>query len=261
MTLIDTHAHLDESAFESDVEDVVRNAVEAGVEAVLTIGITRESCERAIALAERFEIVQAAVGIQPNYVSQAQHGDWEAIVAMAERPEVLAVGETGLDKYWDYAPLDLQAEYFDRHLELARRLDKPFIVHCREAEEEVVAQLSRDFEHGPLKGVMHSFCGSEQTAKACLDMGMHISFAGMVTFKNNDELRAVAKTIPLERVLVETDSPYLAPQPVRGKRNEPAYVKQTAECLAEVFGLPFDEFTRITTDNARRLFRFPEATD
>jgi TatD DNase family protein len=255
MTLIDTHAHLDESAFESDVDAVVRNAAEAGIEAVLTIGITRASCERALALAERFEIVRAAVGIQPNYVSQVEHGDWEEIVAMAERPEVLAVGETGLDKYWDYAPLDLQAEYFDRHLELARRLDKPFIVHCRDADAEVVAQLARDFERGPLKGVMHSFCGSAQTARACLDMGMHISFAGMVTFKKNDALRAVAKTIPLERVLIETDAPYLAPQPVRGKRNEPAYVRHTAECLAEVFERSLEEIARITTDNARRLFR------
>lgn len=256
-SLIDTHCHLDESSFENDVANVVQAANEAGIEWMLTIGTTRESSERALKLADRFESVFAAVGIQPNYVAEAKTDDWERIVEMAAHPRVLAVGETGLDKYWDYAPLDLQADYFDRHIELSRTIGKPFIVHNREADSEVVEQLRKQSSAGPLHGVMHSFCADQATADACLELEMYISFAGMVTFKRNDELRAIVKTIPLEKLLVETDSPYLSPHPMRGKRNEPARVALTAQCLADVHELPLEELARITTENARRLFGFP----
>jgi TatD DNase family protein len=152
----------------------------------------------------------------------------------------------------------LQVEYFDRHLELSRRLDLPFVVHCRNAEAEVVAQLRRAAESGPLRGVMHSFSGSLETAQACLELGLYISFAGMVTFKNAHALRAVAAEVPADRILIETDSPYLAPSPHRGKRNEPAHVELTCVCLAEKRGVSPAEFARLTTENARRLFRFAE---
>jgi len=257
VSLIDTHCHLDESAFQNDVADVVQAAEQAGIVSMLTIGTTRESSERALKLAEQFETVFAAVGIQPNYAAEAKAGDWERIVEMAGHPRVLAVGETGLDKYWDFAPLDLQADYFDRHIELSRSIGKPFIVHNREADAEVVAQLRQQSANGPLQGVMHSFCTDQATADACLELGLYISFAGMVTFKRNDDLRAVAKTIPLNRLLVETDSPYLSPHPLRGKRNEPSRVALTAQCLADVREMPIEELARITTENARRLFGFP----
>ena len=257
VSLIDTHCHLDESSFENDLAEVVRAAEEAGVVSMLSIGTTRESSERAIKLAERFTSVFAAVGIQPNYAAEAKAGDWEQIVDMAAHPRVLAVGETGLDKYWDYAPLDLQAEYFDRHIELSRAIQKPFIVHNREADSETVAQLQRQAEIGPLRGVMHSFCADQATADSCVELGMYLSFAGMLTFKRNDELRAIAKTIPLDQLLIETDAPYLSPHPMRGKRNEPARVVLTAQCLADVHELPLEELARITTENARRLFGFP----
>jgi TatD DNase family protein len=258
MELVDTHCHLDEDGFEPDRDEVVARAVATGLAHIITIGTTAGSSQRAVEVAGRFPQVFAAVGIQPNYVHEAQPGDWDAIVKLAGEKKVVALGETGLDRYWDYAPFDLQVEYFDRHLELSRQLDLPFVVHCRNAEAEVVAQLRRAAAAGPLRGVMHSFSGSLETAQACLELGLYISFAGMVTFKNAHALRAVAAEVPADRILIETDSPYLAPSPHRGKRNEPAHVELTCVCLAEKRGVSPAEFARLTTENARRLFRFAE---
>jgi TatD DNase family protein len=258
MQLIDTHLHLDEEAFRPDRDEVLARAAAAGVNTLISIGITVVTSRAAIALAQEYPAVYAAVAIQPNYVSQAAPGDWEIIQELATQPKVVAVGETGLDRYWDHAPFDLQVEFFDKHLELARRLNLPFIVHCREAEKDVVAQLRQAAANGPLRGVMHSFSGELETALACVEFGLYISFAGMLTFKKNDALRAVAAQVPLERLLVETDAPYLAPTPFRGKRNEPAYVRHTAEVLATVRNIAPEEIARVTTDNARRLFGFKE---
>lgn len=253
--LIDTHCHLDAEAFQPDLDEVVQRAIDSGLERMLSIGITRETSEAAVRLANNYEHVHAVVGIQPNYASVVKPGDWERILELTQDPQVVGIGETGLDKYWDHAPLDVQQEYFRMHLELSRSSGLPFVVHCREAESEVLEMLKADFQHGPLNGLMHSFCGDEVMAAACVSMGMHISFAGMVTFKKNDSLRAVAKTVPLERLLVETDAPYLAPHPNRGKRNEPSWVRHTADCLAAVHEVSQEEFATATTANARRLFR------
>jgi TatD DNase family protein len=256
MTLIDTHAHLDEEAFRPDRADVIARARETGLEYVVTIGTNAASSREAAEIARANAMVHAAVGIQPNYVSEAAPGDWEVIEELATRPKVVAIGETGLDRYWDHAPFDLQVEYFDKHLALARRHQLPFVVHCREAEKEVVAQLKSVAASGPLCGVMHSFSGDIETALACVELGLYISFAGMVTFKKNDALRAVAAQVPLDRLLIETDSPYLAPVPFRGKRNEPAYVRHTAECLATIRKMTPAEIADLTAENARRLFPF-----
>jgi TatD DNase family protein len=257
MPLIDTHLHLDEEAFRPDRDEVVARASAEAVATMITIGINAGTSRAAVALTQTYPTVFAAVAIQPNYVSQAAPGDWETIEELATQPKVVAVGETGLDRYWDHAPFDMQVEFFDKHLELARRLDLPFIVHCREAESDVVAQLRRFAAGGALRGVMHSFSGDLPTALACVELGMFISFAGMLTFKKNDALRSVAAQVPLDRLLVETDAPYLAPTPFRGKRNEPAYVRHTVEVLASVRNLTRDEIAQITTDNARRLFKLP----
>jgi TatD DNase family protein len=254
--MIDTHCHLDEEAFRPDRDAVICRAREGGLEFVVTIGTTAASSREAVEIAGAHAIVHAAVGIQPNYVSQAAAGDWEMIEELAGRPKVVAIGETGLDRYWDHAPFDLQAEYFDKHIALARRHDLPFVVHCRDAERDVVAQLRASAAAGPLKGVMHSFSGDAETALACVELGLYISFAGMVTFKKNDALRQVAAQVPLDRLLIETDAPYLAPVPFRGKRNEPAYVRHTAECLATVRNLTPAEIGDQTAKNARQLFRF-----
>lgn len=255
--LIDTHAHLDEDSFSADVSEVVSRAESAGVRGIVTIGTTLESCRQAIALAERFPILHAAIGIQPNYVSAAKPGDWDAICELANAAEsrVVAIGETGLDRYWDHSPIDLQVDYFRKHLELSRLLGLPFIVHCRDADADVVAELRRAAESsGTLNGIMHSFCGDAETARICVDLGMHISFSGMVTYKKNTELRETAAGVPVERLLLETDSPYLSPVPYRGKRNEPSFVQHTGEVLAETFSLPFETLATETTANARRLF-------
>lgn len=256
MKFIDTHCHLDEAAFSDDVETVVQQAIDRGVETMVSIGVTAATSRAALAIAQRFDAVQAVVGIQPNYASQVESGDWEAIEEMAAESCVVGIGETGLDKYWDYAPIDVQSEYFNRHLELSRRINKPFVVHCRDAEEEVVEHLRNDFANGPLNGLMHSFCGNQTTLDACLEFGMHISFAGMVTYPKNAELRAVAAKVPLDRLLIETDAPYLTPHPTRKKekRNQPAFVTVTAECLAEVHSVELETIARHTTENATRFF-------
>lgn len=255
MHLIDTHCHLDEEAFSTDMREVIERAVAKDVGTLFTIGITAASCQRAVEIAAEYEFVKAIIGVQPNYVSQLKDGDWEKIVALMQHPEVVGIGETGLDKYWDYAPLDLQREYFDRHLVLSRELDLPFVVHCREAEPEIVEQLRAYAGADQLRGVMHSFCGNEETLQACLDLGMHMSFSGMLTYKKNDDLRFVAKQVPLDRLLIETDAPYLAPVPNRGKRNEPAFVRHTCAVLAEIHNMTTEEMAEITTRNARELFR------
>ncbi len=255
MELVDTHAHIQEDAFEPDRAEVLTRAHEAGVQRMVVVGFTVDSSRRAVELAEQRRDLFAVVGIQPNYVLDAKPADWETILELVQSPSVVGIGETGLDRYWKTVPLDLQAEYFQRHIRLSRETGLPFVVHCRDADDDVVAELRKAAQDGPLNGVMHSFTGTLDTARACWELGLHISFAGMVTFKNNHALRAVAAAVPAERILIETDCPYLAPSPNRGKRNEPAYVKFTAECLAEVRGMPTEEFAALTTANAERLFR------
>ncbi len=257
MDWVDTHCHLNEDAFTSDQNDAITRAVAAGVHQMLVVGITLESSRRAVELAQQHASVFAVVGIQPNYVQAAGPNDFEEIAALAKQPKVVGIGETGLDRYWDHAPLALQVKFFHLHIALARHLDLPFVVHCRDAEPEVVSLLGHHFAGRSLNGVMHSFCGDQVTADECLKFGMHLSFAGMVTFKRNDDLRKVAATVPADRLLVETDAPYLAPAPHRGKRNEPAYVRHTCDFLADVRGANKDELARITAANARRVFRLP----
>ena len=253
--LIDTHAHLFDDRFRMDLPAVLERAA-AVVERVICLGIDRESSLASVNIANQFPLVVAAVGIQPNSVAEARPGDWDEIVRLAEtEPRVVAIGETGLDRYWDKTPFPQQEEFFARHINLARRLKKPFAIHCREAEADVVKMLRAEFEaHGPIRAVMHSFSGDLATARSCLEMGLVISFAGMLTYPDAQNLRDVAKEIPLDRLVVETDCPYLAPQPVRGKRNEPGHVVHTAAVLAEVKGITPAEIATHTTKNARELF-------
>jgi TatD DNase family protein len=214
-----------------------------------------------LALAESNPQVYAAVGIQPNYCAEATDDDWQQVVAMADHPRVVALGETGLDRYWDYTPLERQRDFFRRHLELARGCDLPVVIHCREAEADLTAMLRNAAALGPLCGVLHSFSGDAAMAEACIDLGLHVSFSGMVTYRNKKfrELREVAATIAADRLLIETDSPYLVPHPLRGKqkRCEPANLVLTAECLAELRGMTVEDLAARTTANARRLLRLP----
>jgi TatD DNase family protein len=255
--LFDTHAHLDQEEFDADREAVVRRAHDAGVTRIVTVGTTAPTSRRSVELAHQYPGVLAAVGIQPNYTAQAAAGDWELVVAAADDPRVVALGETGLDRHWDYAPLAVQQDFFDRHLRLSQERRLPFIVHTRESDADVLAMLREAHARGPLSGVMHSFTGSVETAAECVELGLWISFAGMVTFKKSDALRAVAASVAADRIVIETDSPYLAPHPLRGKPNEPAHLIHTARVLAEVRGVSLEDFSRQTTENACRLFGLP----
>jgi TatD DNase family protein len=256
MDLIDTHAHLDDEKFQVDLPDVLCRAAAAGVCRIITIATTGPTSAVSVALAEKHTLLSATVGIQPNHVAEAAADAWDQVVRLVGRSQVVALGETGLDRHWDFTPFPQQEDYFARHLALARTHELPVVIHCRKAEADVVRMLRDDFaRHGPVRGVMHSFTGNAATAAACLEMGLYISFAGMLTYKNAQDLRDVAKTVPLERLLVETDSPYLAPVPLRGQRNEPAFVVHTLTCLAGVREIEPGELARQTTANARALFR------
>lgn len=255
MLLFDTHAHLDDEQLDADRDGVVQRARRAGVQSILAVGTTAASSRKCVELAGRYEGVWAAVGIQPNYCAEAAADDWQRIVELADRPGVVALGETGLDRHWDYAPLDVQQDYFDRHLRLSQERHLPFIVHMRDCQDDILQMLREAAQRGPLRGVMHSFTGTGQMAAECLELGLYVSFAGMVTYKKSAELRRIAATIPDDRILIETDSPYLSPEPVRGKRpNEPAHLVHTAACLAEARGTTAASFAAQTTANARWLF-------
>lgn len=255
LELIDTHAHLDDDRFRDDLPDVLERARAAGVARVVTIATTAPSSVRCVELARQFPFLAATVGIQPNNVAEAAPGDWDEVARLVERPGVVALGETGLDRHWDFTPFAQQEDYFARHLDLARKHGLAIVIHCREAEADVAAMLRADYDrHGPVRGVMHSFTGDLATARACLDMGLYVSFAGMLTYKSAQNLRDVARQIPVERLLVETDSPYLAPVPVRGRRNEPGFVVHTLNCLAGLHGMEPEVLAERTTRNGRALF-------
>jgi TatD DNase family protein len=256
--LIDTHAHLDDEQFAADLPAVLDRARSAGVVKIVTVATTAPSSMVSVQLAQRHPMLFATVGLHPNNIAEAAPGAWDEVLALAEGERVVGIGETGLDRHWDTTPFPLQEEYFARHLELARRVGRPVVIHCREAEADVLRLLRTDFDrHGPVRGVMHSFTGGPDTAEACLAMGLYLSFAGMLTYKNAAALREVARHIPPDRLLVETDSPYLSPVPLRGKRNEPAHVVHTAACLAELHGMSPDALAARTTANAQALFGLP----
>ncbi|HVX14068.1 MAG TPA: TatD family hydrolase [Pirellulales bacterium] len=254
MHLFDTHAHLDQPEFDEDRAAVIERARQAGVETMMVVGTTAASSLVCVELVAGQPGLFAAVGIQPNYCAQAEPGDWERVLELVDRPRVVALGETGLDRHWDYSPFEVQQDYFDRHLRLSQERGLPFIVHTRESDADVLAMLRDARSRGPLAGVMHSFTGTAETAAECVELGLYVSFAGMVTFKKSTDLREVARSVPIERLLVETDSPYLSPHPLRGRRNEPAHLVHTAACLAAERGLSPDAFAQQTTANARRLF-------
>jgi TatD DNase family protein len=225
---------------------------------MVTAGTTVPTSQKCTRLARHYDNVMAAVGIQPNYCAEAEPTDWDSIVTLSAEQEVVALGETGLDRYWDHTPLDIQRDYFDRHLRLSQRRDLPFIVHMRDCEEDILVVLREARSRGPLRGVMHSFTGTEATARECLELGLYLSFAGMVTYKKSTELRSVAAIVPDDRILIETDAPYLPPHPKRSQRpNEPALVVHTSASLAELRGVDPELFAEQTTTNACCLFRFP----
>jgi len=255
LMLFDTHTHIDQEEFDEIRDETMERARQAGVTQLVAVGCTVESSRKAIRLAGEYEGVYAAVGIQPNYVAEAEPDDWSTIEQLAGESGVVAVGETGLDRYWDHSPFDTQQDYFDRHIRLAQQHDLPFVVHMRNCDDDIMQMLREANERGPLKGIMHSFTGDAPMAAECVSLGMHISFAGMVTFKKSTALRECAASIPVGRLLLETDCPYLSPEPVRGKKpNQPAYLRHTAVCLAAARGATLEELAEQTTANACKIF-------
>ncbi len=257
--MIDTHCHLDDEQFAVDRAEVVARAAAAGVETMIAIGTTAADSAATVVIAETFPTVYAAVGIHPNSCAEAAPGDWDAVVKLLDHPRVVALGETGLDRYWDHAPIELQRDYFDRHFRMSQARDLPVVIHCRDAAADMIPMLREAVARGPLRTVMHAFSGEVALAAECLELGLYVSFAGNSTYTNKkfQSLREAVVAIPADRILIETDSPYLTPEPLRGKqkRNEPAHVVHTATALAALRNTPLEEFDRQTTENARRLFK------
>ncbi len=257
MQLIDAHAHLDSSKYDTDRDEVIARARAAGIDRMIAVGQWHAPGDfgGAADLAARHAgLFFATVGIHPHEVAKVPAEDWQKLEEIAARPETVAVGETGLDYHYDYSPRDEQRQWFRFQIDLAGRVGKPLVVHTREADDDTVEILR---EAAPEQGVIHCFTGGPDRARAYLDLGLYLSVAGVLTFKNADDLREAVRITPLDRLLIETDCPYLAPIPYRGKRNEPAYVRHVAEAVAAVKGVPVEEVARATTENAKRFFRLP----
>ena len=259
--LIDSHAHLDARVFDSDRREVLRRAWEAGLAAVITVGVgdALSDIESALALAEAHDRVFATVGVHPHDAAKIRPDWYGRIREWAAHPKVVGIGETGLDYHYMHSPKEVQRDAFERFLRMGRETGLPVVIHTREADEDTISILRQAREEGgaPLSGVVHCFSGDHPLARQVLDLGLHISFTGVITFPKAQPLREVMKKIPLERILLETDCPYLAPQPLRSRRNEPAHVVHVAETVAAVFGRPFEEVAKVTTGNVVRLFQLP----
>lgn len=253
--LIDTHAHLDSRKFDADREAVIQRALDAGIETIVNVGFNRETIPSTMALAEKYPFVYAAVGWHPtDAIDMKLEEDLAWIESLCSHPKVVAIGEIGLDYYWDTSPKELQHTVFREQIRLAKRLKKPIVIHNRDAHEDVV-RILREEKAEECGGIMHCFSGSWETARMCLNMNFDISFGGPVTFLNARVPKEVLAKVPLDRLLLETDCPYLAPHPHRGKRNEPAYVSLVAQAAAEIKGISVEEISRITSENAKARFQ------
>jgi len=254
--LIDSHAHLEMTDFEGDLEDVLERAVQAGIAHMVAIGIDLKSSVEALNLARKHAYISASVGCHPHNADICTQLDLDQLAALAAEPQVVAWGEIGLDYFRGYASPEAQVGLFRRQLAMAHDLDLPVIIHDREAHDGVYSML-KEMGDGERRGVIHCFSGDVDLANAFIELGYFISIPGTVTYKNASHIKEVAASIPLSRMLVETDAPYLAPVPKRGKRNEPAYVRFTAMEIGRLRKIPFEDVARQTTENAKTLFRLP----
>jgi TatD DNase family protein len=254
--LIDSHAHIDGQEFDGDRAQILERARAAGVGRIITVGTgpSLEQIARAPTLAAAEADVFAAVGVHPHDAARIEPGWWPELERLARLPRVCAVGETGLDYHYDHSPRDVQKEAFRAHVRLARAVGKPVICHVRDAHADTLAILEEE-QAMEVGGVIHCFTGGPDDARAYVALGVHVSFSGIITFKTAAEIRAAVREVPLDRILIETDCPYLAPVPLRGKRNEPAYLPHTAACVAEAAGVSAEELAAAATANTSRLFR------
>ncbi|MBP1708054.1 MAG: hydrolase, TatD family [Chloroflexi bacterium] len=262
MNIIDTHAHLDMPEFDKDLDEVVNRAREAGVQTIITIGIDLESSRKAISLAEKYPGVLATVGVHPQESKGVSQKDIQNLAQMARHPRVVAIGEIGLDFYRHYSPRENQLPVLQWELELAAKTNLPIVVHCRQAQIEMLTILkswaaSSHLPGGKPRGVIHCFSGDSRAAEQYLNLGFYISLGGYIGYPSSASLRETIKNLPLDRLILETDCPFLPPQPYRGKRNEPSYTIITAGVLAELKHLPLEELARQTTRNAGEVFNLP----
>ncbi|WP_054861441.1 MULTISPECIES: TatD family hydrolase [Gracilibacillus] len=251
--LFDTHVHLNVAQFEEDREEVIKRARDAGIEHMVIVGFDNETIPKAIELAEEHDFIYAAVGWHPVDAIDMTEEDLLRIEQLANHPKVVAIGEMGLDYHWDKSPKDVQKEVFRKQIRLAKKVQLPIIIHNREATKDIIKILQEE-KANEVGGIMHCYNDSTDYLDACLAMNFYISLGGPVTFKNAKLPKEVAIAVPEDRLLIETDCPFLAPHPNRGKRNEPAYVRLVAEKIAELRGVDYDSICKITTENAKRFF-------
>lgn len=251
--LIDTHVHLNADHYDEDLEDVIERARNAGIEKMVVVGFDKDTIERTMKLIESYDDVYGVIGWHPVDAVDCTDDDLKWIEDLSSHEKIIGIGETGLDYHWDKSPEDVQKEVFKKQLALARRVNLPIIIHNRESTEDCVAILKEENAED-IGGIMHAFSADEDVADEVLDMNFYISLGGPVTFKNARLPKDIAVHVPLERLLVETDAPFLTPHPYRGKRNEPSYVKLVAEQIADLRGMSYEDFAKATTENAKRLF-------
>lgn len=252
--LIDTHCHLDFPDFEAERDDIVARAHAAGVRQMITISTRVRKFPTILAIAEKYPSVFCSVGTHPHNADEELDIPVSELIELSKHPRVVAIGEAGLDYYYDNAPRDAQIVGLRNHIAAARETGLPLVIHSRSADEDMAAILTEETGKGAFPFLLHCFSSGPELARIGVALGGYVSFSGILTFPKSEELREIAKTVPLERMLVETDAPYLTPKPYRGKRNEPAYVAHTASVLADTVGVSVDEMARITTDNAFRIF-------
>lgn len=251
--LFDSHAHIDDEKFDADRDEVIARTFENGVVGFVNVGACMASSARSIALAEKYEKIYAAVGIHPHDAENALESDYDKLAAWSKHNKVVGIGEIGLDYYYDLSPRDVQQNVFIRQIDVARQMDMPIIIHDRDAHGDILEILKKEAKG--ITGILHCFSGSLEMAKEIIKLGFYISIAGPVTFKNAAKLPEIVANVPLERLLIETDCPYLTPHPYRGKRNEPAYVKLVAEQVAGLRGIEFSALAKATCENAKRIFK------
>ena len=252
--LIDTHCHLDFPDFAAESDDIVARAHAAGVKQMITISTRVKRFPEILAIAESYPSVFCSVGTHPHNADEELDITVAELVELSKHPRVVAIGEAGLDYFYDNAPREAQAIGLRKHITAARETGLPLVIHSRSADEDMAAILTDETEKGAFPFLLHCFSSGPELARVGVELGGYVSFSGILTFPKSEELREIAKTVPPERMLVETDAPYLAPKPFRGKRNEPAYVAHTASVLAETVGVSVEEIARITTENAFRIF-------
>lgn len=256
--IFDTHVHLNARQFQEDRDEVIQRAFRKGVKYMTVVGFDRETIPLALKIAEQYETIYAAVGWHPVDAIDMTDQDLNWLKELSNHPKVVALGEMGLDYHWDKSPADVQKEVFRKQIRLAKEVNMPIIIHNREATEDIV-QILQEEDAKTVGGIMHCYNDSADYVQACLDMNFYISLGGPVTFKNAPLPKEVAKIVPKDRLLIETDAPYLAPHPNRGKRNEPAYVTLVAEQIAALREISYEELCQITTENAFRVFRLSNA--